>query len=143
MRLTAQLLLLVSITLVDAAISRAGAPDDDAAELAKIDTEDLIDKLTQVTRLGFGYSATFSGDEFLPYQGTGEVHTLILGGAPPHRSVTLEALVRQGAAAVPILLQHLDDRRNVQIPPLHFTACSGCLSTTSTILTAERGRSRH
>src|SRR6185369_14200133 len=68
------------------------------------DAEALINKLTAVSELGYGYSAMFSGSQFLPQVDAHEVHTLVLGSQPPTQSTTLEAVVRQGIIAVPALL---------------------------------------
>ena len=80
--------------------------------------EALINKLTEVSELGYGYSAMFSGSQFLPQADADEVHTLVLGSQRPTKSSTLEAIVRQGIIAVPSLLKHLDDDRKTQIQPV-------------------------
>src|SRR4051794_4677695 len=73
------------------------------------EVERLIDQLVDVAEAGFGYSAFVSGNEFLPYQDTGEFSTGILGAAQPARSDVLRKLVEQGADAVPLLLKHIGD----------------------------------
>ena len=82
------------------------------------DVEALVEKLREISRIGYGYSALFSGSEFLPYADSATVHTLVIGSQRPERSKTLEAIVRHGAEAVPVLLKHLDDGRKTRIPPL-------------------------
>lgn len=81
------------------------------------DTEALINKLVEVSELGYGYSSRFSGRQFLPQADSGQVNTLVLGTKGPTKSGTLEAIVRQGAKAVPSLLKHLDDKRETKIKP--------------------------
>src|SRR5258706_15608822 len=82
------------------------------------ETETLIDKLPQVSQIGYGYSAMFSGSQFLPDSDSSHVHTLVLGSQAPTNSPTLEMIVRRGILAVPSLLKHLDDGRETKIPPL-------------------------
>ena len=80
--------------------------------------EALIDKLTEVSELGFGYSSTFSGSQFLPQRDSDEVGTLVLGRQAPARSAVLEKIVAKGAPAMPLLLKHLDDTRKTRIKPV-------------------------
>ncbi len=82
------------------------------------DAEVLINRLTEVSELGYGYSTLFSGSQFLPQADADEVHTLVLGSQRPTKSSTIEAIVRQGVIAVPSLLKHLDDDRKTQIEPV-------------------------
>jgi hypothetical protein len=88
----------------------------DEAQTKRID--DLIARLADTSEIGYGYSAQFSGSQFLPYAGAEQVQTLVLGSQPPARSRILEAIVREGAPAVPSLLKHLDDRRLTKIRPI-------------------------
>jgi len=81
-------------------------------------TEGLIDRLPQISQIGYGYSAMFSGSQFLPEPDASEVHTLVLGSQAPTNSSILESIVRRGATAVPSLLKHLDDARETRILPL-------------------------
>jgi hypothetical protein len=78
----------------------------------------LVDQLVNVTEPGFGYSVYFSGSEFLPYDNTGTLGTLVLGAAHSARSETMRKLVEKGVEAVPILLKHLGDDRKINIKPL-------------------------
>jgi hypothetical protein len=82
------------------------------------DIERLIDQLVEVSEPGFGYSVFFSGSEFLPYENTGEMSTLVLGAEQAARSEALRKLVEVGAAAVPVLLRHIDDDRLIKMEPL-------------------------
>jgi len=81
-------------------------------------TESLIDQLPQTAQIGFGYSAQFSGVQFLPVTNVYEVGTLVLGSQPPQRSEVLKSIVERGALAVFSLLRHLDDARETKIPPI-------------------------
>jgi len=81
-------------------------------------TETLIEQLPQISQIGYGYSALFSGSQFLPEPDAAEVHTVVLGSQAPTNSAILENIVRQGTAAVPSLLKHLDDARDSKIPPV-------------------------
>ena len=81
-------------------------------------TEGLMDELPQISQIGYGYSAMFSGSQFLPEPDSSEVHTLVLGSQAPTNSAILESIVRRGVIAVPSLLKHLDDARETKVPPL-------------------------
>jgi hypothetical protein len=81
-------------------------------------TDDLINQLTKTSEIGYGYSALFSGSQFLCYPDSYQWHTMVIGSQPPTRSLILEKIVRQGICAVPLLLEHIDDKRKTQIPPL-------------------------
>src|SRR2546422_3486894 len=70
------------------------------------DAEALINKLTEVSEVGYGYSTMFSGSQFTPQADADEVHTLVLGSQRPTKSSTIDAIVRQGINAVPSLLKH-------------------------------------
>jgi ankyrin repeat protein len=79
----------------------------------------LIDKLRDVAEEDFGYMATMSGGGFLPL-GTSQAWTFVLGQQKaPARSDTLRELVKRGAAAVPQLVAHLDDKRPTKITIKH------------------------
>jgi ankyrin repeat protein len=74
----------------------------------------LIDKLPEIAEGGTGYLPTQTGSGFLPL-GVSQADALVLGQPPPTRSDTLRELVKRGAAAVPHLLAHLDDKRPTKI----------------------------
>src|SRR5262245_6776334 len=102
---------IVCLIACSAAIFGSGA--DGAPDL---ETEALIDELPRIAQFGYGYSAMFSGSQFLPSPDSSEVHTLVLGSESPRNSAALEGIVRRGVVAVPSLLQHLDDARETRIP---------------------------
>jgi hypothetical protein len=80
--------------------------------------ESLVDQLVNVTEPGFGYSVYFSGSEFLPYDDSGEFGTLVLGAGHHSRSETMRKIVERGADAVPILVKHIGDDRQIKMQPL-------------------------
>ena len=81
-------------------------------------TETLIEQLPKISQIGYGYSAMFSGSQFLPEPNSSEVHTLLLGSEAPTNSAVLENIVRGGVLAVPSLLKHLEDARETKIPAI-------------------------
>ena len=80
--------------------------------------EQLIDLLPTVSEPGFGYSVYFSGGEFLPFEGTGQMGTLVLGVSRATRSEALCKIVAKGADAVPVLLKHIGDTRTIKMKPV-------------------------
>ena len=50
------------------------------------ESEQLIDQLVNVSEPGFGYSVYFAGGEFLPYENTAEMGTLVIGLSRAARS---------------------------------------------------------
>jgi hypothetical protein len=81
-------------------------------------TEALIEQLPSTSEVGYGYSATFSGSQFLPDASSSEMQTLVLSSKTPRNSVIIRSIVERGVQAVPSLLKHLDDCRETRIPPL-------------------------
>ncbi len=102
--------ILIAISLLGSGLALCAEP----THITQSNT--LIDKLTEISELGYGYSARFSGSQFLPHSDSGEVHTLVLGSHAPTNSSTLDTIVRRGISAVPLLLKHLDDTRKTRIP---------------------------
>ncbi len=84
----------------------------------------LIDKLEDTAEGGIGYMATMTGGGFLPL-GTGSAEALLLGQVPAVPSTTMCELVKQGAAAVPYLITHLDDKRATKITIKHHGLMGG------------------
>ena len=68
--------------------------------------------------IGPGYSQYFSGSNFLPYEDTEQLGTLILGATNREKSPVLRKIVETGFVAVPELLKHLSDKRTVKLPPI-------------------------
>ena len=102
--------LLISISLLASGFGCCAKPR------ASLETDALINKLTEISEIGYGYSAMFSGSQFLPHSDSEELHCLVLGSQESTKSLILDKIVRQGINAVPSLLKHLDDSRKTQIP---------------------------
>jgi hypothetical protein len=83
-----------------------------------MDLERLVDALVETREPGFGYSGYFSGSEFLPYEDSGQMGTLVLGASRAERSEPLRKIVAQGVHAVPVLLRHIDDDRKIKMEPM-------------------------
>jgi len=94
------------------------AAADAVQPVVDAETEALIDKLPEIAEIGYGYSATFGGSQFLPDKDSARIGVVLFGGPAPENSDVLEAIVRRGAKAVPALLKHLDDARETKIPPM-------------------------
>jgi ankyrin repeat protein len=75
----------------------------------------LIDRLADVKEGGIGYSGSVTGSVFLPLDHAGRLHVMLLFQSPPVASEAMRELVKRGAAAVPELLAHLDDRRPTKL----------------------------
>ena len=82
------------------------------------ETEQLIDQLIGISEPGFGYSVYFAGEEFLPFEDTGQMGTLVLGVSRATRSESLRKIVTKGADAVPVLLKHIGDTRTIKMKPV-------------------------
>ncbi|TWU59405.1 hypothetical protein Poly51_21930 [Rubripirellula tenax] len=80
--------------------------------------EQLINELVTVSDPGFGYSGYFSGDEFLPYEGTGQIRTALLGATYRRPSIPMRKIVERGIDAVPVLLKHINDSRTIDTEPM-------------------------
>lgn len=78
----------------------------------------LVDSLQDVSAVGLGYSSLFAGSAFLPRKDMAQMHTGVLGAEPPQESTALRKLVAAGAAAIPVLSKHLDDKRPTQLKPV-------------------------
>jgi hypothetical protein len=80
--------------------------------------ETLVARLVETDKVGFGYSAQFSGTQFLPRTDSGDWKTGIIGAAPPTTSDALTMIVERGADAIPVLLAHMDDKRPTKLKPI-------------------------
>jgi ankyrin repeat protein len=81
-----------------------------------VDIPALIDKLVEISDGDIGYSSHVSGTAFFPLDTEGgQVFTGLLHQKPLARSDTMRLLVKQGAAALPHLIAHLDDARKTHI----------------------------
>jgi ankyrin repeat protein len=91
------------------------APATPGQRPGPVDIPALIDKLAEVKDDDVGYSPSVSGSAFAPLDAEGQVSTALLFQKPLARSETLRILVKQGAAALPHLIAHLDDKRQTGI----------------------------
>jgi hypothetical protein len=78
----------------------------------------LVAALADVSEEGMGYSAAYTGTEFLPYPESSDAGMLLLQRPPLVRSPALRAIVEMGAPAVPALLDCLSDARPTRVPPV-------------------------
>jgi ankyrin repeat protein len=100
-------------------LGKKGVPRNDGIEI-------LINMLPEAIGNDFGYMAAISGSAFLPL-GTSQIDTILLGREPPVSSGILDKLVKRGAAAVPHLIAHLDDKRTTKIAFTHELGFGGTL----------------
>ncbi len=75
----------------------------------------LIDKLQEISEEDTGYSQVMFGAGSFPPLETFEPGPVRIYEKPATRSGTIRELVKRGAAAVPHLIAHLDDRRPTKI----------------------------
>lgn len=80
--------------------------------------ETLVDRLVETDKVGFGYSAQFSGSQFLPRKDSGQWQTGIIGAEAPKTSDSLSMIVERGAEAIPVLIGHMDDKRPTKLKPI-------------------------
>lgn len=90
---------------------QAGPPADAAGPTLA----ELIDKLADVKDADVGYSESASGSVFLPLDRDSELDVLNFSPKPLVSSPAMREIVKRGAAAVPDLLNHLDDRRPTKL----------------------------
>lgn len=102
------------LALTGATLMAQEAPKRPAVDIPK-----LIDQLADVADADVGYSATVTGSIFTPLDNEGQLHTFLLSGERRVPSDALRTLVKQGAAAVPQLIAHLDDKRPTKIKVRH------------------------
>jgi ankyrin repeat protein len=91
------------------------------------DVPALIDRLADVASGDVGYSPSVSGSKFSPLDREGRVSVALLLQEPNASSETVRAIVKRGAAAVPHLLAHLDDRRPTKMTVRHDGRAGGML----------------
>ncbi len=88
------------------------------AQQSDEEIEALINQLPAIEDSDIGYSATRSGSGFLPLN-VSDSSMLLLGQAPPESATTMRDIVKQGAAAIPRLIEHLADDRPTKIELEH------------------------
>jgi ankyrin repeat protein len=110
--------LVISVCLATAVAAAQPKPDKQPA----VNIPALIDQLTQVAESDIGYSSTITGSSFLPLDRQGHFQVGLLFQKPPAPSEAMREIVKQGAAAVPHLIAHLDDRRKTKIVVGHIAS---------------------
>jgi ankyrin repeat protein len=95
------------------------------AKHSAADVSAFIDKLTELADSDIGYSPSVSGSIFLPLDREGQESVMLLFQNPTVSSDTMRDIVKRGAAAVPDLLNHLDDRRPTKIIIAHDSLIGG------------------
>jgi hypothetical protein len=85
---------------------------------AQEDIAALIEQFVEIDKPGTGYAQYFSGSDFLPYEDTESIGTLIIGATGRERSPTMKKVVESGVNAIPELIKHLDDDRKVCLPSI-------------------------
>jgi len=111
--------LIMLVTLLQAGIQEP-APKEIDKEIKA-----LIDKLVETAEEDFGYGASWTGSKFSAVEETGKPGMALLDGKTPKGSPVLRDLVRKGAAAVPLLMTHLDDARKTKVPVRHGSMLGG------------------
>ena len=124
MRTTRHLPFILALTIC---LSAARAADNQTDH----EVEGLIGELKGAEAFYFGYSPSFSNNEFLPLpriEGGYPAGTYSSDDDYPHASSeVLDQIVRRGAAAVPALLRHLADEQTTRIPPIGVAPKDGAL----------------
>ena len=90
------------------------AVEDPSKTIHEIKT--LIGKIQEVSEIGNGYSTVSTGNEFLPQPDSQETRAFLFSNLREKSSPVLRRIVEQGVAAVPLLIDHLNDERKTAIP---------------------------
>jgi hypothetical protein len=77
-----------------------------------------IAKLSSVDQSGIGYSASVTGEQFLPQPDGDEAGMVLMNQKPAERSDVLTAIVAAGAEAIPQLIACLEDKTPTKVPPM-------------------------
>ncbi|HEY7156417.1 MAG TPA: ankyrin repeat domain-containing protein [Gemmataceae bacterium] len=115
----------VSISLPLFLVTTASADQPKQDKQPAVSISALIDKLVEMADSDIGYSATVTGHSFLPLDREGHFRTGMLFQKPSVPSKTMREIVKQGAAAVPHLIAHLDDKRKTKIIVNHDGGVGG------------------
>lgn len=76
---------------------------------------DLIDELTQIDSQSPGINSAAIYEGFIANNSSGSFQVGVLGVAPPEVPPQMSELVRRGSAAMPDLINHLDDQRPTKL----------------------------
>ena len=109
LRLASLLLLLLASTIL---LPRR---DSTIPRRPRVNVPALIDQLTEVGEADIGYTSVAAGSYFAPLDNKGDAHVMLLDHERLAPSEVLRRIVQQGAAAVPHLIAHLDDRRPTRL----------------------------
>ena len=103
------------LALAVASVARAQGPVVNRNEVAA-----WIEELRALESSDTGLSPTHSGLDFPPVAGQFTRGVALLSNAVPHqRSEALRKLVAAGPQALPLLLDHLDDKRETKLAVKH------------------------
>jgi hypothetical protein len=72
---------------------------------------ELIDELVKVDKPTVGLDGLAQLEGFLPVENEGTYSVGVLGAQPPSTMPEMRELIRRGANALPLLVQHIDDTR--------------------------------
>ena len=127
------------LALLGAATAAVAAPAaDPAADPAAL--AGWIDALAGLDSFDTGLSPTHGGLDFPPVAGQLDWSVALLGqGRPQRRNEALEKLVAAGPDALPLLLEHLDDRRATRLVVEHEGSFGGMWHATEVPAAAEPG----
>jgi ankyrin repeat protein len=122
--------LVILVASASLALSQNQTPD---AQPHGNDIPPLIEKLRDIAEGDIGYMPNATGSGFLPL-GKSEAGAMLLGSTDPGATAfqkpaggsdAMRELVKHGAAAVPHLIAHLDDKRTTKITITHEAMIGG------------------
>jgi hypothetical protein len=105
---------LIAITLVIFSAGSARASDA-ASEYDTQSVTQLIDELVNVDAEALGLHGTAFFNNFIAADVPAKFEGGVLGSAVPKRFPQMVALVRRGAGSLPLLIEHLDDKRPTKL----------------------------
>jgi hypothetical protein len=92
-----------------------GKPAPDREKLQDLKTRELIDRLRDISDEGIGTHSTAWAGGFLAIDEEPRFHGGVLGSRKPAVSPVMRELVRRGVAALPDLLEHVQDARPTKL----------------------------
>ncbi len=96
--------------MLPGAAENAAGPD-----LSMLTTNQLIDRLTEVSEEGLGFHSTAMVGGFIALDNPPQFRGGILGSHAPVDSQVMKEIVRRGVDAMPDLLAHLQDKRETKL----------------------------
>jgi hypothetical protein len=100
---------------------------DSKLDLSKLKVTELVDKLQEESEEGIGTHSTASASGFLANDEEPQFRGGILGSHKPKTSPVMRELVRRGVAALPDLIDHLNDKRATKLVLPHMSRIHGCM----------------